>query len=80
MEDFVIAPMLALGRGVNCFGKFRVLFTLGVCSVRHLLKITNFISSVRGFGVLGLFIAVTLYMPNGVVGLLAKFKRKGGVA
>jgi urea transport system permease protein len=27
-----------------------------------------------------LFIAVTLYMPNGVVGLLAKFKRKGGVA
>jgi len=27
-----------------------------------------------------LFIAVTLYMPNGVVGLLAKFKRKGGAA
>jgi urea transport system permease protein len=28
----------------------------------------------------GLFIVVTLYLPNGVVGLIDKFKRKGGAA
>ena len=27
-----------------------------------------------------LFIAVTLYLPNGIVGLMAKFQRKGGAA
>ena len=27
-----------------------------------------------------LFIAVTLYLPNGVVGLITKFQRKGGAA
>jgi ABC-type branched-subunit amino acid transport system permease subunit len=28
----------------------------------------------------GLFIVVTLYLPNGVIGLWAKFKRKMGGA